>query len=121
MGVAQRFLKTVVRFSGMAGAQVPVLTLSASRVNITTSGGTSSAETALPAGAQVLRISATEACWIAFGHTGMGAASAGTGSMYFPAGAEYVSVPEDSTGVYDYVRVIKAGTNETTIQFERID
>lgn len=99
---------------------VQIVTPSGSRVNLTAPVA-SSAEAALPAKSGVLRIGATEACWIRFGNTGMGAAAADANSMYFPSGVEYLGIPLDSSGVpYDYVRAIRAGANDSVLQFERV-
>ena len=120
MPASRQFINASVYYSG-TNEPAPVLTPSASRVNVTTAAGASSAEVALPAASKALRIGATEACFIRFGNTGVGAAAADANSMYFPAGVEYVGIPVDASGApYDYVRVIRAGSNETTAQFERV-
>lgn len=99
---------------------VQLLTPSGSRVNVT-AGAASSSEAALPAGSVALRIGATEACFIRFGNTGMGAAALDTTSMYFPAGVEYLAVPLDAAGApYDYVRAIRVTSSDSVVQFERV-
>lgn len=120
MPAVRDYLARAFYFSGTQQT-APILTPSGSRVNATTSAGASTTEAALPSGSKAIRISATEACFIRFGNTGVGAAAADANSMYFPAGVEYIGVPVDSSGAaYDYFRVIKAGTNETVVQIERV-
>ena len=114
------YLNDSFHYEGSPGV-APLLTPSGSRLNVTTSGGTSTSEAALPTGSEGVRISATEACWIRFGNTGLGAAAADSASMYFAAGVELMGIPRDADGVcYTHVRVIKAGSNETVVQFEKL-
>ena len=102
------------------GQAVQMVTPSGTRINVT-AGAASSAEAALPAGSLALRIGATDACFIRFGNTGVGAAALDTTSMYFPAGVEVIGVPVDVDGVpYDYVRAIRVGASDVTVQFEKI-
>lgn len=97
----------------------PIITPSGTRINVT-AGAASSAEAALPAG-KALRIASDQPCWIRFGNTGVGAASAANTSMYFPAGVEIIGVPIDANGaMYDYVRAIRAGGTDAALQIEGI-
>jgi hypothetical protein len=100
---------------------VPTVHLSGSRTTVQATA-VSTSEAALPADSIVVVIRSFEAVWLRFGLTGMGAASADDNSILFPAGESVIPVPYVSDGVLaTYVRVIRAGANDTFVQFERIN
>lgn len=93
---------------------------SGSRVNAT-AGAASTAEAALPTGARVIEVRATDAIWIRFGNTGMSAAAADANSILFPAGEKVMPVPLDSSGnPFDYFRVLRVGSSDVAVQIERV-
>ena len=114
-----RFIERGFRFrNGDAAQLVP---LSGSRLTLTAAVA-STAEAALPANSVLITVRATEAAWIRFGNTGMGAAAAGDASILFPAGVEVMPVPVDSEGVpYDFVRVIRAAADDALMQIEKVE
>lgn len=99
---------------------LPIVWGSGSRVNATATAA-STTEAALPSGAKVIELRATEAIWIRFGNTGMNAAAADTDSILFPAGEKVMPVPLTAAGVaYDYFRVMRVGSADVPVQIELV-
>ena len=93
---------------------------SGTRVNAT-AGAASTSEAALPSSSRVIEVRATDAVWIRFGNTGMGAAAADENSILFPAGEKVMPVPLDANGnPYDYFRVLRVGSTDVPVQIERV-
>lgn len=113
-------LGRLVQFPNGDAAQVPFLT--GTRTNHTTAGAGSTAEAAIPSGAKVVEVRATDAVWLRFGATGVGAAAADTNSILFPAGVSAMPVPF-STGetASTHVRVMRVGASDVTVQMESLD
>lgn len=102
------------------GDAIPVVWGSGSRVNATATAA-STAEAALPTGATLIELRATDAVAIRFGNTGMGAAAVDANSILFPAGEKVLPVPLDSSGIpFDYFRVIRVGAEDVPVQIELV-
>jgi hypothetical protein len=90
------------------------------RVTVTASD-TSTAEAALPTGARVLFVRASDAVWIRFGNTGMGAAAADDDSELFPAGVAVLLIPLHTNGEpFTHFRVLRVGSENCVVQVESI-
>jgi hypothetical protein len=75
----------------------------------------------IPTGAKIIEIRATEAVWIRFGTSGVGAAAADENSMLFPAGVSVMATPFSSAEIAStHVRVIRAGSSDSVVQIEEI-
>jgi len=94
---------------------------SGSRVNAT-AASTSTSEAALPTGSKVVEVRATDAIWLRFGNTGMGAAAADANSILFIAGEKVMPVPLHTDGSpFTYFRVLRVGDTDVPVQIERIE
>ncbi len=103
----------VVQFPGGDAAQVFIPT--GTRVNATATN-VSTAEAAVPAGGGVIMIRATDAIWIRFGATGMGAAAADANSTLFVAGeSPYVLKVNEG-----FFRVLRVGGADVAVQLESV-
>lgn len=105
----------------MERSYIPVPEMGLARVNVAATSA-SSTETAVPSGAKVVEIRATEPVYIRWGDTGMSAAAADANAQLFPAGEKAQQVPLNmAVGTpYTYFRVIRAGSADATVQMERI-
>jgi hypothetical protein len=111
-------LGRVVQFPTGEAAQIPFL--SGSRINLAVSS-TSTTATALPAGAKVVVVRATEAVWLRFGASGVAAAAADANSILFLAGESVMAVPYSSEEVFStHVRALRVGANDSTLQIEMV-
>lgn len=118
MPIGQSKLTRAVRFPD--GSNVPIVYGTGTRVN-NTAAATSAAEAALPAGAAVIEVRATDAIWLRFGNTGMAAASAANTSILFVGGEKVMPVPLDGSGnPYDYFRTLRVGSADVAVQIESI-
>lgn len=118
--VGQPHLRVSRRIETAGQHPLQIVSPSGTRINVSVTGS-SSAEAALPAGSKLIEVRSTEPVWIRFGNTGMGAAAADVDSILFPAGEKAMPVPLDGNGVaYDYVRILRAGTDDCTVQIESI-
>lgn len=118
MPVGQSKLTKVIHYPN--GAPVPVVYGSGTRVN-NTAAAASAAEAALPTGAAVIEVRATDAIWLRFGNTGMAAASAASTSILFVGGEKVMPVPLDGNGnPYDYFRTLRVGAADVAVQIESI-
>lgn len=107
-----------VQFPG--GETCQIVYGSGSRVNATADAA-GTAEAALPAGAKLIELRATDSIAIRFGNTGMGAAAIDANSILFPAGEKVMPVPLDASGnPYDFFRVIRTGSADVYVQIEKI-
>jgi hypothetical protein len=98
--------------------QIPVYT--GSRTNHS-GGAASSAAEAIPSGARIIEVRATQSVWLRFGTSGVGAAAADANSMYFAAGVAVFVVPFSSGEVFStHVRMIRAGADDAVVQIEEI-
>jgi hypothetical protein len=106
------------------GTPLQVVRWSGNRVGVA-SGVSGSTEELLPAGAQLIEITATENIYIRFGNTGMPVASttiADDGSRLFLAGVQVVPVPLDAAGnPFDYFSVIRAAATSGIVQIEEVE
>ena len=82
------------------------------RVNL--ASGAASANAAIPAGARVVKVTATENCWLNFGTSGVTASAANT-SILFLAGVDIIYLPSTVT----HVAAIQFAT-AGTVQLERV-
>lgn len=107
-------------YTNVKGQALPLVLGAQSRVNAT-AGAATTAEAALPAGAVVIEVRASDAIWIRFGNTGMGAAAADANSILFPAGEKCFPVPlhTDDTP-FTFFRVLRVGAADVAVQIERI-
>ena len=111
-------LGRVLKFPGGQVVQVPFA--SNSRLNISATG-TSTAQQALPTGAKVIIVRATEPVWLRFGADGVGAAAANSDSLLFPPGESVMPVPYSAEEVFStHVRALQVGANPSTVQIEAI-
>lgn len=118
MPVGQSKLTKVIHYPN--GSPVPVVYGSGTRVN-NTAAAASAAEAALPTGAAVIEVRATDAIWLRFGNTGMAAASAASTSILFVGGEKVMPVPLDGSGnPYDYFRTLRVGSTDVAVQIESI-
>ncbi len=101
-------------------AQVPFLT--GTRVNASVSS-TSTSATALPSGARIVEVRSTEAVWIRFGTSGVGAAAADANSILFPAGVSIMAVPfSDTSDTFStHFRALRVGSNDAIVQIESLE
>jgi hypothetical protein len=100
-------------------AQVPFMT--GSRVNATITSS-SSTEAAIPSGARIIEVRSTEAVWLRFGATGVGAAAADANSILFPAGVSIMAVPFSSGDAFStHFRGLRVGSNDAIVQIESLD
>ena len=84
--------------------------------------GASSARVTIPAGAQIIELTAAENCFIAFGGSGVDASSviASDGSRLFLAGVQAVAVPLDGDDVpFTHVAAIRQSISGV-FQIERL-
>ena len=96
------------------GQPIQVLRGSGTRVNLTATDTTS--RDAIPSGAQVVLIRATDHIWYNFGDSGVTASAAAT-SVLFPAGEASVVVPTGTT----HVAVLRVGATSVPVQLEKAD
>jgi uncharacterized membrane protein YtjA (UPF0391 family) len=109
-----------VQYPNGNAAQVPFLT--GTRTNHTTSGAASTAAQPIPAGAKIVEVRATDAAWIIFGTSGVGAAAADTTSILFPAGVSVLVVPFSSDETSStHIRIMRVGANDVTVQLESLE
>ena len=76
--------------------------------------GPSSARVTIPAGAEIVELTASESCYINFGGSGVDASSviASDGSRLFLAGVQAIVVPLDGSGVpFTHVAAIRQSTS----------
>ena len=97
------------------GQAIQVLQGSGTRVNATAAVA-STAEAAIPAGGTVLLCRATDAIWIRFGTTGMGAAAADANSILFVGGEAPIPLPDGTT----HFRVLRVGSADVAVQLESV-
>ena len=104
------------------GERVQVLRWTGSRAFISFNG--TSARVALPSGAELIELVATESCYIAFGDNTIDATAAiNSTSRLFTAGVQQVPVPIDpsTNEPYTYVAAIEAASSTPGIlQVERL-
>ncbi len=83
---------------------------------VAVAGAASTAQAAIPAGGNILMIRATDAVWIRFGATGVGAAAADANSILFIGGeAPYVLKSGDA-----FFRVLRVGAADVAVQLESV-
>jgi hypothetical protein len=104
----------VVQFPGGIPAQF--LAPTGNRVNAT-AGAVVTAEAAVPSGGRVLMIRATDAVWIRFGATGMGAAAADADSILFLGGEAPYLLKTNET----HFRVLRVGAADVAVQLESVE
>ncbi len=76
----------------------------------------STTQAAIPTGGNILMIRATDAVWIRFGATGVGAAAADANSILFIGGeAPYVLKSGDA-----FFRVLRVGAADVAVQLESV-
>lgn len=99
------------------GDAVPIVVGNGTRVNATAAVA-STAEAALPTGAtgSVVIVRATDAIWIRFGTTGMGAAAADANSILFLGGEAPILTPDSAT----HFRVLRVGSADVAVQLEAV-
>ncbi len=98
--------------------QIPFYT--GSRTNHSGGAASSSAE-AIPAGAKIIEVRATQPVWLRFGTALVGAAAADANSMYFAAGEKVFAVPFSSGETFStHVRIIRAGASDAVVQIEEL-
>ncbi len=102
----------------LKGGPAQILPLTGVRINASAANETSTAAAALPAGAEdLIVVRSTQAIWIRFGTSGMGAAANGVDSILFPAGEAPLPLPQDAT----HFRVINAVTDaDALVQLEGV-
>lgn len=101
----------------------PLVRYSGSRVNATVTSS-SSAATALPAGSKVIELRITDAVYIRFGDSGVGAAAADANSILVPAGEKLLVVPFSNvtSEVYaTHFRALRVGSTDVAAQIERVE
>ncbi len=113
MYVQQNTLGSVVAFPGGDAAQF--MNGTGTRVNATATS-TSTTEAAVPTGGRVLIITATDAIWIRFGATGMGAAAADANSILFMGG----TAPYQLKTNENFFRVLRVGSADVAVQLESV-
>lgn len=99
------------------GDAVPIVIGTGTRVNAT-AGVASTSEAALPSGAagSVVIVRATDAIWIRFGATGVGAAAADANSILFLGGEAPILTPDNAT----HFRVLRVGSSDVAVQLESV-
>ena len=91
---------------------------------VSVAAGTATANVQLPANAQLIELSATENCYIAFGADNSIEAtnSIGAVSRLFMAGVQVVPVPLDPDGnLYTWIAALRAGASDGILQIERVN
>jgi hypothetical protein len=96
------------------GQAIQIFRPSGTRVNLTATS--SSGRDAIPSGAQVVLIRATDHIWYNFGDNAVTASAANT-SVLFPAGEAAVVVPTGTT----HVAVLRVGSTDVPVQFEKAE
>ena len=96
------------------GQPIQVLRGSGTRVNLT--AGAASSRDAIPTGAQVVLVRATDHIWYNFGDGSVTASAAAT-SVLFPAGEASVVVPTGTT----HIAVLRVGSSDVPVQLEKAD
>ena len=104
------------------GNPLPVYSLTGVRVNATATAS-STTQAALPSGARIVEIRATDAFFIRFGVTGMSAAAEDANSLLWTPGSGPVWVPKHTDGTlcthFRCIRLSSASTN-VPVQIEGI-
>jgi hypothetical protein len=104
-------------------ASAPMVRYTGARVNATVSN-TSTVAAEIPAGSTVVEIRITDAVYLRFGDSDMGAAAADTNSILVPAGEKVLVVP-GATGTpevpYKYFRAIRVGSTDVALQIAKVD
>lgn len=101
------------------GDAVQTVFLSGFRSNAT-AGATGSSEVAVPTGARLLAVRATDAVWLRFGNTGMPVATADANSILFPAGEAVIPVPLLNGVPYTHFSVMRVGDVDVPVQVEQV-
>lgn len=96
------------------GQAIQIFRSSGTRVNLTASAASSRA--AIPTGAQVVLVRATDHIWYNFGDSSVTASAADT-SVLFPAGEAAVVIPTGTT----HVAVLKVGAADVPVQLEKAE
>ena len=96
------------------GQAIQILRASGTRANLT--AGAASSRVAIPSGAQVVLIRATDHIWYNFGDSNVTASAADT-SVLFPAGEAAVVVPTGAT----HVAVLRVGSSDVPVQLEKAE
>lgn len=94
----------------------PVVLYAGRRVNATV-GSSSSAALEIPAAARVIEVRLTDAVYLRFGGSDLGAAAADTNSMLVVGGEKLMVVPEGTT----HFRAIRVGSTDVALQIEAVD
>lgn len=99
----------------------PMVRYTGARVNSTVSSS-STAATELPAGSTVIELRITDAVYLRFGDSDVGAAAADTNSILVPAGEKVMVVPGLTADVpYKYYRAIRVGSTDVALQIAKVD
>lgn len=96
------------------GREIQVLRGSGSRANLT--AGATTSNVALPTGAQIVFIRATDHVWINFGTAGVTASAANTSQLH-PAGESVAIVPTGAT----HFAALRVGASDVPVQIEKCD
>lgn len=101
------------------GAPIPIYPHTGDRVNSTATAA-STVEAAVPTGATVVEVRATDAIWIRFGLAGMGAASAADTSILWTPGSGPLWLPEIDNQTATHFRCMRVGSADVPVQLEKI-
>jgi hypothetical protein len=102
------------------GSPVPTVFLSGGRATVAATDA-SSAETAIPTGAQVIAVRASVCVWIRWGATGMDPAAEDDDSQLFPPGEAVIPVPIVDDVLATHFRVLREGATDGYVQVEQIN
>lgn len=101
------------------GAPLPIYPHTGVRVNATATAASTTAA-AVPSGATVIEVRATDAIWIRFGLASVGAAAADNNSILWTPGSGPIWLPEVDNQTSTHFRCMRVGAADVPVQLEAI-
>jgi hypothetical protein len=111
-----RELRIAAAAAFVSDKSAPLVKYTGRRVNQTV-GSSSSAATALPAGAKIVELRLTDAIYLRFGDTSVGVAAADVNSDLVVGGEKLVVVPDGAT----HFRAIRVGSADVALQIAEVE